>query len=89
MPGASSAARRRDRRSHGLLKQIYQIFASALYQCSAVRKSTEVTIGLNTTSVTDDVIDWPIPKNLLTALLPDNPITLATIKSGSMYKYKM
>jgi len=51
----------------------------------------EVTVGLKTTSVTDDIIDWPIPNKLLTALLQGYPIILTTTKSGSIIctKFKM
>jgi len=45
--------------------KISQIFAGILYQFSAVRKSTEVTVGLETTSVDDDVIDWPNPNKII------------------------
>jgi len=46
----------------------------------------EVTVGLKTTSVTDDFIDWTIRTKLLTALLPGNPIILTMTKSDSMYE---
>jgi len=45
----------------------------------------EVTVGLKTTSVTDDFIDWTIRTKLLTALLPGT-IILTTTKSDSMYE---
>jgi len=36
-------------------------FTGAMYQLSSVMKLTEGTVGLETTSVTDDFIDWPPP----------------------------
>jgi len=41
----------------------------------------EVTVGFKTTSMIS-----PSRTKLLTALLPGNPIILATTKSGSMYE---
>jgi len=43
-------------------------FAGAVYQFSTVRKQREGTVGFYTTSVTDDVIDWPLPKTFLAEL---------------------
>jgi len=42
-----------------------QSFAGAFYLFSAVRKSTEGTVGLKTTSVTDNVIDWLLSNNII------------------------
>jgi len=42
-----------------------KIFTSAFYQFSTVTKYTEGAVGLKTTSVTDDVIDGPLPNNIL------------------------
>jgi len=62
--GNSSAARMRPKRPWPPRNKIAQIIASTLYQFSAVRKWTEVAVGLKTTSVTDDVNDWPIQKKI-------------------------
>jgi len=43
-------------------------FAGAVYRFSTVKKQREGTVGLYTTSVTDDVIDWPLPKTFLAEL---------------------
>ena len=44
-------------------------FAGAVYQFSTVRKQREETVGLSLyMSVTDDVIDWPLPKKSLAEL---------------------
>jgi len=46
----------------------------------------QVTVAQPESSVTDDVIDWPIPKKLLTVLLPGNPIILSMTIHDSMYE---
>jgi len=60
----SSAARMRPKRQCPP-KKLPKNFAGALYQFSTVRKNTEGTVGLKTTSVTDDVIDWLLPNKML------------------------
>ena len=45
--------------------KLANIFTGALYQFSTVGKYTERTVGLKMTSVTDDVIDWPLPHKIL------------------------
>jgi len=57
------------RRGHGLPRnKLAQIFAGAFYQFSVVRKQTEVTVGLKTTSLTDYVTDYSSQTKLLTVL---------------------
>jgi len=41
------------------------IFTVGLYQFSILGKETEGTVGLKTTTVTDDVIKWPLPNKIL------------------------
>jgi len=55
------------------------------------RKQTDVTVGLSlkTTSITNDVIDWPIPNKLLIALLPGNPTVWQRQKVVPRTKYKI
>jgi len=56
----------KQRRGHGLPQnKLAQIFAGALYLFSAVRKSTEGTVGLKMTSMTDDVIDWLLSNKII------------------------
>jgi len=43
-------------------------FACAVYKFATLRKQREGTVGLYTSSVTNDVIDWPLPKKFLAEL---------------------
>jgi len=61
----SGAARMRPKRPWPPQSKLAKIFTGALYQFSTVRKQTEVTVGLKMTSVTVDVIDWPLSKEIL------------------------
>jgi len=44
---------------------IPKIFAATSYKLSTVRKLMEGTVWFKTTSVTDDVIDWPLQNKIL------------------------
>jgi len=49
-----------DQRGRPPRNKFAKIFNSVLYHFLTVRKQTGGTAGLKTTSVTDNVIDWPL-----------------------------
>jgi len=61
----SGAAWVRPKRPWSPRNKLANTFTGALYQFSTVRKYMERTVGLKMTSVTDDVIDWPLPNKIL------------------------
>jgi len=53
------------RRGRAPRDKLAKIFTGILYQFSTIRKYTERTLGLKTTSVIDSVIDCPLPNKIL------------------------